>query len=52
MQTKHKQAISYYGLSFGLPLVLVLIGFAIMGLVPFGNHNLLFSDLGTQYMTF
>lgn len=52
MQTKHKQAISYYGLSFGLPLVLVLIGFAIMGLVPFGNHNLLFSDLGTQYMPF
>lgn len=52
MQTKYKQALSYYGLSFGLPLVLVLIGFAMMGLVPFGNHNLLFSDLGTQYMPF
>ncbi|WP_086443910.1 YfhO family protein [Candidatus Enterococcus lemimoniae] len=38
--------------SFLLPLLLLIILWSILRLAPFGNNNLLVSDLGTQYMPF
>lgn len=46
------QKFGYYALSLLAPLGLMLIIYAKLQIVPFGSHNLLISDLGTQYMPF
>jgi len=33
-------------------LLIMSLVFTIKGVTPFGNHNLLFSDLGGQYLSF
>ncbi|MBM7689300.1 hypothetical protein BCR24_11085 [Enterococcus ureilyticus] len=40
------------GGSFLLPFLLLIVLWSILGLAPFGNNNLLVSDLGSQYMPF
>ncbi|KRN99022.1 hypothetical protein IV57_GL000592 [Companilactobacillus kimchiensis] len=35
-----------------IPLILMIIIFWCTGLTPFGNHNLMFGDVGTQYIAF
>ncbi|QFP79404.1 YfhO family protein [Latilactobacillus graminis] len=52
MNKKHKTAIWYYGLSGLLPMIIMLSLYAWLKIVPFGQHNLLISDLGTQYIPF
>ncbi|CAM2856016.1 YfhO family protein [Fructilactobacillus fructivorans] len=42
----------YYAAAFVIPVIVACIVFAIYGITPFGNHNLLLSDLLTQYMPF
>lgn len=39
-------------ISFLLPFSLLIVLWIILGLAPFGNNNLLVSDLGTQYLPF
>ncbi|WP_163654689.1 YfhO family protein [Listeria sp. PSOL-1] len=41
-----------YGGSFFVPLFLLCITFASLGVTPFGDNNLLISDIGTQYLQF
>lgn len=48
---KNKQNF-YYVASFVLPLMLLCSLWAVLSLAPFGNKQLLVSDLGTQYMPF
>lgn len=48
---KKKRVFFYLG-SFLLPLFIVGCVYFILELAPFGNKNLLVSDLGTQYMHF
>ncbi|MGY3766149.1 YfhO family protein [Vagococcus vulneris] len=41
-----------YGLSFVIPFFVMVCVFLLLKLTPFGNNNLLVSDLGTQYSPF
>lgn len=42
----------YEWLAFGIALVALMLVFFIQRLTPFGNQNLLISDMGTQYLSF
>ena len=48
-QTRRWQVVVTAGL---LSLAIMGIVFAIWGITPFGNHNLLISDMGGQYLSF
>nr|WP_253726414.1 YfhO family protein [Latilactobacillus curvatus] len=52
MKRTNKTAVSYYLLSVLVPMLLMVGLYAMLQIVPFGRHNLLISDLGTQYMPF
>lgn len=43
---------SFYILAVLIPIVLVSALFVVIGIAPFGSHNLLVSDLSTQYLQF
>ncbi|ANZ57769.1 hypothetical protein BGL34_03720 [Fructilactobacillus lindneri] len=42
----------YYLAAFIIPIIVILVAFAFRGIEPFGSHNLLVSDLATQYLPF
>ncbi len=42
----------FYILAVLIPLLLVSALFVLIGIAPFGSHNLLVSDLSTQYLQF
>ncbi|USS93404.1 YfhO family protein [Fructilactobacillus ixorae] len=41
-----------YVVAFLMPIAIVIVAFAGRGIAPVGNHNLLVSDLATQYFPF
>lgn len=43
---------SFYILAVLIPILLVSALFVVIGIAPFGSHNLLVSDLSTQYLQF
>lgn len=43
---------SFYILAVLIPVLLVSALFVVIGIAPFGSHNLLVSDLSTQYLQF
>lgn len=52
-KTKHVNSKwSLSGLAFVIPFIMVCIVFASKKITPFGSHNLLFSDMGAQYLPF
>lgn len=51
-QRNGQTRLKFYILAVLMPILLVSALFAIMGIAPFGAHNLLVSDLSTQYLQF
>ncbi|MFT9434850.1 MAG: YfhO family protein, partial [Liquorilactobacillus satsumensis] len=49
---RKKSSKSTYVLAALIPPLLVILVWATKGIFPFGNNNLLVSDLGTQYVPF
>ncbi len=49
---KNKNKLVAYSLSFLLPLTVLTVVWVILGLAPFGDKNLMVSDLGSQYLPF
>jgi len=43
---------NFYILAVLIPILLVSALFVMIGIAPFGPHNLLVSDLSTQYLQF
>ncbi|MFC6261484.1 YfhO family protein [Levilactobacillus fujinensis] len=51
-QLERKRLWQNVGLAWGLALLVVMGVFSYWGITPFGNHSLLMSDMGTQYIPF
>ena len=49
---KKKNKLMAYLISFILPLAVLTVVWTILGLAPFGDKNLMVSDLGSQYLPF
>ncbi|WP_413628152.1 YfhO family protein [Fructilactobacillus vespulae] len=49
---KSLKQIKYLIAAFVIPVLVVMIAFGFRGIAPLGNHNLLVSDLATQYLPF
>lgn len=47
-----RKKVTPYVISFTLPLLVLVVVWTLLGLAPFGNLNLMVSDLGSQYLPF